>query len=497
MSSSQKVVSGVIWTTVLNVVSAVYGFIAVPILINYFGKAQYGLIGLAMSINVYMQLMDMGFNSTNVRFFSNWISTKNYENVKKGFQTSLSFYGFIGLINAIILVIISCLSDSIFNVTVEQDVILKKLFYILSISAFISWYSSCFDQLIKATENVAWIQTATLVTKVLMAVVLVATVVLRLNIETYYILTCLAGFSTLPWYVRKIKRLLPFIQFRPKANKEILKIMLPYCLNIFSFSLFQFSFYNLRPVFLGMEGAVESVADYRILNGITALVGMVGGAFMGALIPSISRIVAQNNVEAYNKVAYQGTKYISILVCFCCFCIMAVGRELLTIYVGDQYLHLIPWLNLWLLCTLGTHNQAISTLILASDDIRAISYSSVFASIVGLLSAWLLIPEFQVGGTVIAFSVYIIIQLLFYYTYWWPKHMGINSWYVFTRCFSPFCFIGLSIAVIMPYIPHTNNNWVDLFLFGGIFTLAYAVLVLLISTKEDKEFFKGLIKRTS
>ena len=46
MGSSGKIVSGVVWSTVVNVVNAVYGFIAVPILINHFGKAEYGLIGL-------------------------------------------------------------------------------------------------------------------------------------------------------------------------------------------------------------------------------------------------------------------------------------------------------------------------------------------------------------------------------------------------------------------------------------------------------------------
>ena len=58
MGSSKKIVSGVVWSTIVNIVNAVYGFIAVPILINHFGKAEYGLIGLAMSVNVYMNLMD-------------------------------------------------------------------------------------------------------------------------------------------------------------------------------------------------------------------------------------------------------------------------------------------------------------------------------------------------------------------------------------------------------------------------------------------------------
>ena len=96
MGSSQKIVRGVVWSTIVNIVNAIYGFIAVPILIRYFGKAEYGLIGLAMSVNVYMRLMDMGFNSTNVRFFSTWLTEKNHVRLLKGFQTSLSFYGVIG-----------------------------------------------------------------------------------------------------------------------------------------------------------------------------------------------------------------------------------------------------------------------------------------------------------------------------------------------------------------------------------------------------------------
>ena len=95
MGSTQKIVSGVVWSTIVNIVNAVYGFIAVPILINHFGKAEYGLIGLAMSVNVYMNLMDMGFNSTNVRFYSTWLAEKKYDCLRNGFQTSLSFYGVI------------------------------------------------------------------------------------------------------------------------------------------------------------------------------------------------------------------------------------------------------------------------------------------------------------------------------------------------------------------------------------------------------------------
>lgn len=496
MNSERKIVSGVIWTTIVNIVNAIYGFIAVPILIHHFGKSEYGLIGLAMSINVYMNLMDMGFNSTNVRFFSNWLAQNNNEKLQKGFQTSLSFYGVIGLINVIILLIISFFSNDIFNISFEQNIILKHLLYILAISAFCQWISSCFDQLIKATENIAWIQKRTLITKILMIIVLGATVWMNLSIEQYYLCTCLAALTIVPMSIKKIKEEISFIDFIPKWDKAIFKEMLPYCLNIFSFSLFQFSFYNLRPIFLGIQGTVESVADYRILNGIIGVVTMLGGAFVGILLPSTSKIITNHDKKAYYRMAYEGTKYISIMICLCCFGMITIGKEVITLYVGNSYLYLIPWFNLWLLCTLSTHNQAISSLILAGNDIRAISYSSIFASIVGLLAAWFLIPLYQIGGVCIAFAIYSIIQLLFYYLYYWPYKMRIESKKVLVNSFIPYVIIGIFSYYIVDLI-HINSSsvYVTLLIKGFIFFILYSICTWISMNEQDKQFLLKITKK--
>jgi O-antigen/teichoic acid export membrane protein len=494
MGSTEKIVSGVVWSTFVNIVNAVYGFIAVPLLIRYFGKAEYGLIGLAMSINVYMNLMDMGFNSTNVRFFSTWLSNKNYPRLIQGFQTSLSFYGIVGLLNALILWIISIFSDDIFQVTAEQNMILKDLLYILCIYAFCSWFSSCFDQLVKATENIAWVQRRTLLTKVLMIIVLFCTITFHFSIQTYFLWTMLAQMAIIPLSIRKIRKELPFISFRPQWHRESFKEMLPYCLNIFSFSLFQFSFYNLRPVFLGMQGSVEAVADFRILNGIIGIVTMLGGAFTGILLPSTSKVVAENNQSAYFRMAYDGTKYVSILCCFCCFGMMSVGKEVITLYVGESYLYLLPWFNMWLLCTLGTHNQAISSLILAGSDIRAISYSSVFASLVGLVISWYLIPYYQIGGVCLGFVAYMLIQLGFYYIYYWPKVMKINSFRVLTYSFMPYVLTGIIAFYIAYLIPVIHSIFVTFVIKGILFSIIFIIGIVVLTNKEDKKMMIEFIR---
>ena len=495
MSSGKKVVSGVVWTMIVNVVNAVYGFISVPILINYFGKSEYGLIGLAMSINVYLRLLDMGFDSTNVRFFSTWLAEKKLEKVRIAFQTSLSFYGIIGLLNAAILLLVSFFSNSIFNVDAAQDIILKRLIYILCFTAFLSWVMSCFSQMVKATENVAYIQKCTLLTKLLLIAVLFGTVYGKLSIEMYFALSCGVALAVIPFYVRKIRRETPFVRFWPKIDWPTFKEMLPYSLNIFSFSIFQFSFYNLRPMLLGMQGTMESVADFKVLNGIAGLVSMFGGTFLGALLPTTSRVVAQHNKEAYYRVAYSGTRYVSIIMSFCCFGIMSVATELLTVYVGREYLYLVPWLYFWLMTLLFTHNQAISSLILAGADIRAITYSSIVASISGLVVTRFTIPAYQVGGTVIGYVVYILIQMGFYYFYYWPKKMEINSMKVFGSCFIPYAIIGGLSMFVVSFVNVCDSSLWNGFAKGILFAALFAMVTWLVMPKDENSYLMGLVSK--
>jgi len=479
----------------VNIINGLYGFISVPILISFFGKSNYGLIGLAMSINVYLRLMDIGLNSTNVRFFSNWIERGKKDDVNKLFQTSLTFYGLIGLINAIILVILSLFSAQLFHLENEQDVILKHLLYILSISAFISWFTSCFDQLIKANECVGWTQKMGLIPKAFQILVLIITVKIGLSIEVYYALTAFSLFIIIPLCVHKIKQLCPYISFRIAFDKPTFKEILPYCLNIFSFGIFQFSIINLRPVFLGIQGTMEDVADYRVLNGIVNIVTMLGGAFMGVILPSASRAVARGDIGAQDRVAYQGTKYISIALCFFCFGVISVNSELLVAYVGTDYLYLSGWLTCWLLTTLATHNQAISSLILSGTDIRAITITTIVSSIIGLCASWILIPRFGVGGTVIGYGIYLIIQLLFYYFYYWPVIMDINSSRVFFKCFLPSVILGVAAAVIVGFISIEINKWAALLIKGGLFALLYLLGMIVILNRDDKLFFFSILKR--
>lgn len=497
MGSANKIAKGTFWTTISNIINGIYGFVSVPLLIAYYGKSNYGLIGLAMSVNVYLRLMDMGLNSTNVRFFSNWIEKKQLNRVNKLFQSSLSIYGIIGLLNTIILLIVSVFANSIFNVSSEQVIILKQLLYILAISAFFNWMISCLDQLVRANEFVGWSQKVGLIAKMIQVLILVATIIFKFNIQVYFALSTFSYFIVIPFLIWKIRKVSPYIIFRFGFDRDILKEIIPYTLNIFSFGLFQFSINYLRPVLLGIEGSMESITDYRVLNGIVQIVIMIGGAFLGIILPSAAKAVARNDKSAQLKMAYDGTKYITIALCFCCFGVIGVSKELITLYVGDSYLHLVPWLVIWLLTTLSSHNQAISSLILSGSNIRAITFCTIISSIIGLIVCWILIPILDVGGTIIGYGLYCLIQILFYYLYYWPKKMQLDSKKIFVKSFSPAVLVGCVIGFGLYVTPSFHiNYWIVMILKGFLFSVLYFIVIwMIVLNNSDKELMKKITNR--
>lgn len=495
MQTKDRLVSGVLWTVILNISNAIYGFIAVPLLINYFGKDNYGIIALANSINAYMTLLDMGLSSANVRFLSNWLANGDKVKVNKLFQTSTAIYFIVGIVNAIVLFVVYLFADNLFNITPDQTILIKQMLLIMIAIAIINWYTSCYNQLISATENVAWVQKRTLLAKILMVCVLIATIKFKLGIVCFFLATQIISVVLLPLTVRKILKETPFVNFFPRFDISTLKEILPYTLSILSFSFFQLSFYNLRPVFLGMQGQPSDVTEFQVMKSMAGIVVALSNIFFSALLPASSRIVANNDKLNYYRIAYRGTKLITICLCFTAIGMLTISNDLLTIYVGDSFSHIVPWLNLWLLLLLGNHIHSISSLILAGADVRAISRISIISSTLGLLACWYAIPTYGVGGPVIGLLIYTTIQILFYWVYYWPRKMQINSKKVVFQSFLPFVLIASLLSGILRHIPHSENSWLNIFLFGGIYTIIFAAFCWILLNKEDRNFLLSIIKK--
>jgi len=499
MSSSKKAFGGLFWNLSGNVLNVAYTLFSVPILLHHFGKEQYGLIGLAFQINVYLQLMDMGLASGNIRFFSKWIAQGKLSRVSKLFQSSLVFYGVIGIVNVFILGVCAYLSQWMWHLDNAQAVIMHRLFYVLMISAFFGWISTLFDQFLKANEILGWEQRLLIFIKIIQLIILYLTLRLDLSVTIYFMLACFASLLIFPFTILRIRRLKNKVSFVPKYYRRIFMAVLPYSLSAFGVQIFQFSATTLRPLILSFRSGINPFADYRILNGFASTIMTMSVGFVGILIPMATKAVASGNTSSRDKIAYQGTKYLTIFLSLIVFGFVLVSKDVLCMWVGDKYAYLDPWLKLWVLTMLFSHTSAISSLVFAENRLMPVMYISAFSATTSLILAWYLVPQYQVGGIIISYLFYCISQITFYYSYYYRKVLRLDIGRILFRSFFTPAVLLCICAVAAHYSVSffVLNGRVGRILATGsafiIFSCPIVFFVLL--NADDKMFIKRLLSR--
>lgn len=490
------------WNLIYSIINAAYNFVSVPILLIVYGKAEYGLIGLVASINVYLKLMDMGLASGNVKHFADAFARKEIQNGILLFQSSLVLYGCIGIINALIILGVQFNAGYLFHLSQEELVVLQKLLLIVTVSSIFSWISNAFEQFIKSFELVAWHQKILFIPKFIQILLILITIKYQISLILFFAFQTFSNVVTLPIFIVKAKRILPELVIKFKYSHSVFRKVLNYSLSIFSFSIFQFSANYLRPLIVGAKLGVSGVADYRIIEGFANLILFLGSSIVGVLLPSAARIVATKDYESEKRIAKDGTRYITLFLSLIVFGFLTCSHELLNLYVGEKYNYLVPWLNIWILTLLGSHNSAISSFVLSNEKLKSIVYISGVSTLVSLLSSWFLCDLIGFGSVMIGYVLYVIMQITFYYVYYYPKILGYNSKEIFWKSFIKPCFLIAVIYTICYYVTsysgliRFNKPIITLIVKGLAFSiLAIPAIYYVGLTNSERLFLKHNINR--
>lgn len=496
MRKSKVILSGIAWTVINNIVSILYGIVSVPFLINYFGKEEYGLIGIALSVNVYIHLLDMGMTNSNVRFFAEFLAKKEKDNIQKLFSLTHLLYLIIGLLNSIILLCLSFYVQDLFKVTPGQAMILKNLIWILAINATFSWISTCFDQFIRANELIDWIKKRSTILKIMQFVILLATILFKLTIEFYFFGYVFLSTIILPLTVLKTKKITPYLKLNFGFDKIIFKTIFPYALSIFSFSFFHFIVVNSRPLILGNISGPGSVADFSIMNTITLVVIVLSGSFMQVLLPILTKMVVKSENENIYRIVQNGTKYVNIILSVIIFTLIVGLKEIITLYVGNEYLSLVPWLIIWLLTLLLGHRNVMTSLVFTENKLKSVAYMGALSMILSVAAYIVFVPIYGVGGVVIGFAIHEIIHSLFYYIYFIPQKFRIDTKSLFFRHVFPTWLLLGGISGLFFYIQFNVNASILLILMLKVCLLMIVMFFLIwfvLLNKKDKQFLFSII----
>jgi O-antigen/teichoic acid export membrane protein len=502
-SSFKRIFSGSFWGVIAKIFDALAKFITIPLLVGYYGKADYGLIALAFSLNAYLRLMDLGMNVGSVRFFAMWEAKNKFRKIQNASRSSMVFYGFIGLINALIFVIMADYGVYFFNISPDQAPTYRIMMYILAGSTVFNWLSNVIVQLLSAKDELGYVNRITVISSILNFLVALAAIELRWSLPVYFLCYTLSTLIVIPFYIYRLK-VFPIPRTNlllPKWDGMAFKQIMGYSMAIFAMGIFQFSANELRPILLAKYATgIDVLTDYRIIQTIAALIMSFGTIFLQVLLPSASKAYAENNLEKIDKMIFESTRYISVFLTMVVFLLILNSENILTLYMGDSYAHLSKWLIIWLLTVLlSMHNTPVASLVLSSGKTKALVYSSAIGCIVSLPVTVVLADDLGVGAAVIGYLVYMLIQIGFFYLYYIPKVLQLNSHKIFFQGFFP-SFLGAVIALAVAHylaiwmqVGHAFTRLViDSAVFMVVFISAHLLFVV---KKSDISYLKRLVQK--
>lgn len=450
MSQIRYFAESFMWSVVSKVIDAAVKFFTIPLMLHYFGKDNYGILILAISTNAYMSLLDLGINTGAVKYFSQWLAEKKYALIHSVSRTSITFYLIIGIVNSLVLIFLALFGQHLFNITHEQFGILQTMFIIMAFYAILNWSTLVFNQLLIASERIAFIQQINIVKSIVNLLLIYFTIKFNLSLLSYFVLfLTINSIFVIPYYIKaKYSNLIQ--SFLPGNDWINFKQIFRYSLSIFAMGVFQFTATKSRPIVLGIFNTTGAgiFSEYRIVEVFPIFIISIGGMIVTILLPITSKLVQQKQHDKIAEMAYKGTGITSILVCILCFPIIINSHDILTLYVGQKYSFLAPWLNLWIFTIiLYLHNSPISSLVLSTGKTRMLVYSSGIACIISIIINAILCKSFGVGSAVIGYLVYILINMSFYYLYFNNKVLNLQSFKVFRAFLIP------TFVAFIAYIP--------------------------------------------
>ena len=475
------------WSTFQKILNAVVGFVSVPLLLGYYGKVEYGILGIATACNGYMHLLDLGMDTGAVKFYSQWRTECKHELISRVARTNITFYGVISLLNILGLVVLAFWGEELFSVEHGQFLVLRSCLLIIAVFCIFSWGATTFNQLLIADMQIAYTMQVQSIIAILKAVLIGLVFIFNLSLLQYFfLLTAIVSLSIVPYAVRcKHQNLIESL--KPALYWQDFKVVILFSLSIFALSLFQMSATQSRPVVLSFfaEDGADAVADYEIIKVIPIFIIAICGTFSSIFLPKASELVSKKEQNKISIFAYKWTIFTSILANCMCFPFFIGGEEIITAFVGPGYEYLTVWLVIWTLSVLlQVHSTPTNALILAYGKTKVMVYVSAIACVISIVINAIFSKSYGVGAAVIGYFIYIIINLCCYYGFYfkWTLHI---SRIKIARSFLTPTIAGLIAFGIINLIPRVDISVINVrismtILFGLkalLWFLVYFVLV--------------------
>lgn len=490
---------------VLSYLSMILGYIVslayTPLMLRLLGQSEYGLYNLVSSVVAYLGVLNFGFGSAYMRYYSKYKAKEDKEKIAVLNGMFLIIFSVIGSIAVLAGIVLALNSDLIFGtqLTIHELYISKILMIILVINLALSFPNIVFSSYITANERFVFQKILQLIRIIINPFVIIP--VLYMGYGSLGMAVATTGLSfvieivNILYAYKKLDMCFNFKGFDNKLMKEMTLFSSFIFINMVSSQIS----WNVDKYILGRLHGTISVAIYGLAAQINSYYLSIGTTISHLFIPRVHRLVskADSNSELnilftkIGRIQFMILSLISIGFIF-------FGKTFIEIWAGVDYTESYIIILLLILPATLPLVQNIGIEIQRAKNMH--SFSTWVYLIIAILNVLISIPlarRYEGAGAALGTALALIIGNGLIMNWYYKERVGLDIKYFWKQI------SNIVPALIVPIIFGTlATNLMDLtnlfkfLLVGIIFVVLYMSSLWKFGMNQfEKELLSKPIKR--
>ncbi len=328
---------------VLSYVSMILGYLVsiiyTPIMLRLLGQTEYGLYNLVASVVAYLGVLNFGFGSAYLRYYSRYKGLDAEEKISKlngMFLIVFSFIGFIAVVAGFILAmnIEVVLGSKLTSAELSKA---KVLMFILVINLAVSFPNIVFTSYITANERFIFQKFVQMIKTMTSPFIIIPVLFLGYGsvgmVYTITVLNIIIEITNFLYCKKNLKMNFNFKDFDFKLMKE----MTVFSSFIFINLLVDQINWNVDKFILGRFHGTVSVAIYGLAAQLNGYYLSLSTAISKVFIPRVHRLVVAGNNEELTKLFTRIGRIQFMVLSLILSGLIFFGKSFITMWAGKNY----------------------------------------------------------------------------------------------------------------------------------------------------------------
>ncbi len=447
----RHIARNVLFNWLSTIANMAVGFFFAPFILHRLGDVAYGVWVLAISVVAYLALLDLGMQSSVLRFVSKGHTRGDHQGASDAISAAL----WVRLqISALVLILSGGLAaafPSFFNIPVQLASDARKAVLLIGFTTAISMSVGVVGGVLSGLNRydlqnyVGLLQTAV---RVIGVVAVLRTGHGIVAIAVCELGTTLLGNLLLVWIAR---RLYPELQIRlKKPRKDTLRAIWSYSSYAFLTTVAVQLVYQTDNLVVGAFVSASAVTYYAIANSLCRYGSQVVGSISGTFVPAASTYEAAGDTAGLLRLYKNGTRATLVASLPLLITFIARGHTFIGLWMGPQYARSSGDVLILLSIPLffAYANRTAAAIAYGVEKHKMMAIWAIGEGIANLALSITLVHWYGIYGVAIGTMIpNLIAQLVF-----WPRYVstlvGLSSFEVVWSIWGPLFFASVPFAIV-------------------------------------------------